>query len=175
MSMAVTRFEMRKQLVLEEADAIRDAHLRTQLLPTAEGQEIADLLRAYVNVRIPSDTDRPVYDHIPVAQQEAVRLQNAFWQRAVAYGQRLQHPELASLLLQSLNKVIDLDAARWMAFQNQVPEAVICVIGAVSLLAAVVMGYTFGPGRAQAAFLDLGAVAGHHARASPHHRYRLAS
>src|SRR5262249_29681498 len=97
MSMAVGRFEMRKQLVLEEANAIRDAHLRTQLLPSTEGHEIADLLRAYVNVRIPSDTDRPVYDHMAAAQQEAVRLQNAFWQRAVAYGQRHQHPELASL------------------------------------------------------------------------------
>jgi hypothetical protein len=50
------------------------------------------------------------------------------------------------LLLQSLNKVIDLDAARWMAFQDQVPVAVICVITAVSLLAAMVVGYTFGLG-----------------------------
>ena len=84
MSMAVTRFEMRKQLVLEEAKAIRAAHLRTQLLPAAEGKEIADLLRAYVNIRIPSDTDRPVYEQIAAARQEAVHLQNAFWQRAVA-------------------------------------------------------------------------------------------
>lgn len=146
MSMAVTRFEMRKQLVLEEANAIRAAHLRTQLLPAAEGQEIADLLRAYVKTRIPSDIDRPVYNQIAAVRQDAVRLQNAFWQRAVAYGQRAPNPELAGLLLQSLNKVIDLDAARWMAFQDQVPGAVICVIAVVGLLAATVVGYTFGLG-----------------------------
>ncbi len=51
MSMAVTRFEVRKQLVLEEANAIGTAHLRTQLLPATEGKEIADLLRAYANIR----------------------------------------------------------------------------------------------------------------------------
>ena len=41
------RFEVRKQLVLEEANAIGTAHLRTQLIPEAEGKEIAELLRAY--------------------------------------------------------------------------------------------------------------------------------
>ena len=118
MSMAVTRFEIRKQLVLEKANAIRTNQLRTHLLPAAEGQEIVNLLRAYVNIRIP----------------------------AVAYGQRHPNPELTSLLLQSLNRLIDLDAARWMAFQDQVPGAVICVIAAVGLLAAMVLGYTFGLG-----------------------------
>jgi hypothetical protein len=146
MSMAVTRFELRKQLVLEEANAIRTAHLRTQLLPPAEGQEIIDLLRAYVNTRVPSDVDIPVYDQFAAARQETIRLQNAFWQRAVVYGQRGPNPELAGLLLQSLNEVIDLDAARWMAFQDQVPGAVKWVIAVVGLLAAMVVGYTLGLG-----------------------------
>ena len=44
-SMAVTRFEVRKQLVLQEANAIRTAYLPTQLLPAPESTEIADLLR----------------------------------------------------------------------------------------------------------------------------------
>jgi prepilin signal peptidase PulO-like enzyme (type II secretory pathway) len=43
--------------------------------------------------------------------------------------------------------VIDLDAARWMAFQDHVPETVIYVIAVVALLAAMVVGYTFGLGR----------------------------
>ncbi len=48
--------------------------------------------------------------------------------------------------MQSLNEVIDLDAARWMAFQNHVPETVIYVIAVVGLLAAMVVGYAFGLG-----------------------------
>jgi hypothetical protein len=86
MSMAVTRFEVRKQLVLEEAKAIGTAHLRTQLLPAAEGKEIADLLRAYTNVRVPPEGRRDIYEQIAAARQESARLRDAFWQRAVAYG-----------------------------------------------------------------------------------------
>src|SRR5215467_13703757 len=144
MSMAVTRFEVRKHLVLEEANAIGTAHLRTQLLPAAEGKEIADLLRAYTNVRVPPGDGRDVYEQIIAARQESARLQSEFWQRAVAYGQR--EPIRAGLLLQSLNGVIDLDAARWLAFQDHVPETVIYVIALVGLLAAMVVGYTFGLG-----------------------------
>ena len=146
MSMAVTRFEVRKQLVLEEAKAIGTAYLRTQLLPAAEGKEIADLLRAYTNVRVPPEDRRDIYEQIAAARQESARLQVAFWQRAVAYGQKDPNPVKAGLLFQSLNEVIDLDGARWMAFQNHVPETVIYVITVVSLLAAVVVGYAFGLG-----------------------------
>ena len=98
MSMAVTRFEVRKQLVLEEANAIGTAHLRTQLLPTAEGKEIADLLRAYTNVRVPPEDGRDIYEQIWAARQESARLQDAFWQRAVAYGHREPNPVLVSCL-----------------------------------------------------------------------------
>ena len=52
MSMAVTRFEVRKQQVLEEANAIGTSYLRTRLLPAPEGTEIAGLLREYVALRL---------------------------------------------------------------------------------------------------------------------------
>jgi hypothetical protein len=54
MSMAVTRFEVRKQLVLDEANAnaIGTSYLRTRLLPAPESTEIANLLREYVAVRL---------------------------------------------------------------------------------------------------------------------------
>jgi hypothetical protein len=45
-SMAVSRFETRKQLVLEEADAIGTSSLRAQLLPAPAGPEIESLLRS---------------------------------------------------------------------------------------------------------------------------------
>jgi hypothetical protein len=147
MSMAVTRFEVRKQLVLEEANAIGTAHLRTQLLPAVEGKEIADLLRAYTDVRLAPEHRADILEQISNARQQSARLQDAFWRRAVAYGQKDPNPVRAGLLLQSLNEVIDLDGARWMAFRNHVPETVIYVIAVVSLLAAMVVGYAFGMGR----------------------------
>ena len=59
-SMAVTRFEVRKQLLLQEANAIGTACLSTQLLPAPESTEIADLLREYMlsgsNTLMPATT-----------------------------------------------------------------------------------------------------------------------
>ena len=52
MSMAVSRFEIRKQLVLEEADAIGTSSLRAQLLPAPAGAEISSLLCQYANLRL---------------------------------------------------------------------------------------------------------------------------
>jgi cellobiose-specific phosphotransferase system component IIC len=144
MSMALSRFEIRKHLVLEEAQAIGAAYLFTQLLPVDEGKEIADLLRAYANVRIRGQDARDIYEQITAARQESSRLQEVFWRRAIAYGQKEPNVVRAGLLLQSLKEVIQLDAARWMAFQDHVPAMVIYAIAIVGLLAVMTVGYTFG-------------------------------
>src|SRR6202140_713251 len=144
MSMAVTRFEVRKQLVLEEANAIGTSCLRTELLPAPQGSEIASLLRQYVDVRVQYGTAGNDLPRLDSLHTQTVSLQKEFWARAVAYGQKDPNPVRVGLLLQSLNQAIDLESARWMALQNPVPTSVIYVNGIVGLLAAMVVGYAFG-------------------------------
>jgi len=144
MSMAVTRFEVRKQLVLEEANAIGTSYLRTQLLPGPESTAIANLLREYIVVRLQYADVGDDLDRLQATRERAARLQNEFWTRAVAYGQKDPSPVKVGLLLQSLNQVIDLEAARWMAFQNHVPPTVIYVNCIVALFATILVGYDFG-------------------------------
>jgi hypothetical protein len=144
MSMAVTRFEARKQLVLGEANAIGNSCLRTELLPAPEGPEIATILREYIKLRVQYGTMGNDPAQLDSLRTQTVRLQDEFWKRAVAYEQKHSDPMAASLLLQSLNQSIDLESARRMAFQNHVPDSVIYVDGIVGMLAAVLVGYTFG-------------------------------
>ena len=144
MAMALTRFDLRKQLVLKEAQAIGSAHLLTQLLPAEESTEIGSLLRSYASVRVRPEDRHHIYEQIAAARQESARLQDAFWARAVAYGRKDPSPVRAGMLLQSLKEVIELDGARWTAFQDQVPTGVIYVIAVVGLLAVMMVGYTFG-------------------------------
>ncbi|MGA3210331.1 MAG: hypothetical protein ABSD20_03435 [Terriglobales bacterium] len=144
MSMAVTRFEVRKQIVLDEANAIGTSLLRAQLLPHPEGPEIASLLRNYVDVRVRFADAGADVEQVKAARANALRLQNEFWTRAVAYGQKDPNPVKAGLLLQSLNQAIDLESARWMAIQNHVPQTVILVNALVAVLAATMVGYAFG-------------------------------
>jgi hypothetical protein len=144
MSMAVSRFEVRKQLVLEEADAIGTARLRAQLLPAPAGPEILSLLSQYVDVRIEYGTAGNDLARLEDLNTETSRLQTELWTRTTAYAKQDPNPVTVGLLLQSLNQAIDLGEARWMAFQNHVPESVIYVNAAVGLLSALLVGYSFG-------------------------------
>jgi hypothetical protein len=144
MSMAVARYEARKQLVLEEANAIGTSYLRTQLIPAPDGPEIANLLSDYVNLRIQYARPDQDFGRLEAERSQTAHVQNEFWSRAVAYAQKDPNPVRAGLILQSLNQVIDLEAARWMAFQNRVPAPVIYVNGIVALLAVIIVGYAFG-------------------------------
>jgi hypothetical protein len=144
MSMAVSRFEIRKQLVLGEADAIGTSSLRAQLLPAPAGPEISSLLRQYVNVRVQYGAAGNDLARLEDLNKQTARLQTEFWTRAAAYAQQDPNPVRVGLLLQSLNQAIDLGEARWMAFQNHVPESVIYVNAAVGLLSAMLVGYSFG-------------------------------
>jgi hypothetical protein len=143
-SMAVSRFETRKQLVLEESDAIGTSSLRAQLLPAPAGPEIVSLLRQYVGVRVQYGTAGDDLARLEDLNRQTARLQTEFWTRTAAYAQQDPNPVRVGLLLQSLNQSIDLAEARWMAFQNHVPVSVIYVNAAVGLLSAMLVGYSFG-------------------------------
>jgi hypothetical protein len=144
MTMAVSRFDVRRQLLVDEADAIGTACLRTQLLPPPEGAEITGLLRQYIDVRVQYGTAGIDLARLDSLRTQTAQLQTELWTHAVAYAQRDPNPVKAGLLLQSLNRAFDLEAARWMAFQNRVPASVMFVNTVVSLLAAMLVGYAFG-------------------------------
>ena len=52
LTMAVGRYDARRQLVLTEANAIGTAHLRARLLPAPVGPAVLDRLRRYVVLRL---------------------------------------------------------------------------------------------------------------------------
>jgi hypothetical protein len=144
MFMAVSRFDTRKQLVLDEANAIGTSRLRTALLPAPEASDIMSLLRQYIDVRVQYGTSGNDLPRLNSLNTQTVRLQNELWERTIAYARKDPDPVRSGLLLQSLNQLIDLESARRMAFQNPVPESVIYVNCIVGLLATTLVGYTFG-------------------------------
>ena len=51
-SMAMSRYDTRRQMILEESNAIGTTFLRAQLLPDPPRKEVSNLLRRYVEVRL---------------------------------------------------------------------------------------------------------------------------
>ena len=141
-AMSVSRFEQRQQDVLEEANAIGTAYLRTQILPGDQGNNIRQALHEYLNVRVQFGRAGTDAKRIDALRSEGARLQKQFWEEAAAYAQK--EPLRSSLLTQSLNQVIDLEAARWKGFNDHVPASVVYADAMVGLLAAMLVGYTYG-------------------------------
>jgi len=116
LSMAVGRFEVRRQLVLQKANAIGTAYLRTKLLPDPEGADIASLLLRYLDAQIACSEaygyGNPERDS--ALREDALRLQAQFWGRSAAWC-RANPNEIASLISGALNQAIDLEAARCLA------------------------------------------------------------
>jgi hypothetical protein len=51
-AMALERYDTRRALVVQEANAVRTTYLRASLLPDAHQAPVKDLLRRYVDVRL---------------------------------------------------------------------------------------------------------------------------
>jgi hypothetical protein len=139
--LATARYDARKQLVLDEANAIGTTYLRAGLLPEPSRTEIRDLLREYTGVR--AQSIQPETIDQAIAHSEA--LQDRLWSQAVAVGQANAGSIPAGLFIQSLNEVIDIHAKRITAgLRSRIPEVVWIVLYVVTILAMTTMGYQSG-------------------------------
>ena len=136
-AMAESRYEQRKQLVVDEANAIGTARLRTAAVPADPGDEIARLLEEYVAIRVRGYEARDDAT-LRRAVAESRRLHGELWAHASTLARRDPHSLPAALLLQALNDVFDIDAKRVAAGRNHIPGA---VLFALLLVAGVTMGW----------------------------------
>lgn len=144
MSMSVSRYDTRRRLVLEEANAIMAVHLRAQVAPASENAELQQLLRQYVDNRVWVSQNALDAQALQKAKEEDARLQGELWSRATALAQRTPQSVPIGLLLESLNSAFSLENSRWIGFVAHLPEGVIYVNALMGLVAALMLGYDFG-------------------------------
>jgi hypothetical protein len=115
--MAASRFELRRELVLDEANAIGTTYLRAALVPEPQRTEIRNLLRDYVDLRQGSvEPGRAV-----PALARSEELQGRLWAQAVIVAEKHPNP-ITGLFVQSLNDVINMHAKRvTMGMRNRIP------------------------------------------------------
>jgi hypothetical protein len=139
--MAAERFESRRQVLLDETNAVGTAYLRAAMLQEPQRGEIRRLLREYVNVRLAGVQKS--------AREEAIRrsneLQVRLWSQATAVAEKDARSVPVGLFVGSLNEVIDLHAKRVnLAARHRIPTTVWFVLFAVSVLSFGAMGYQAG-------------------------------
>lgn len=146
MSMAVSRFEARRLLILQEANAIETSDLRAQLLPAPEGPEISSLVLQYLDARTRYFTSTGDGDTLSAIRTSTDQLETAIWAHVNTLVQKDDRSIPAGLLVQSMNEMFDLQAASWAAARSHIPATVIRLNAVVALLTAMFVGYTFGLG-----------------------------
>ena len=145
-SMAVTRFDTRKQLVLDEANAIGTTYLRAQLLPDPSRKEVSNLLRRYVDVRLEFYQAGINRARIQKAVDDTEKLHTALWSYVITTGGQDPRAIPTGLFIQSLNDVIDLHAKREAALKNHVPESIFILLLTIAVLSLALVGYGAGLG-----------------------------
>ena len=135
------RFDARRHMVLDEANAIGTAFLRSEMLPDAQGASIRRLLRDYTDVRLAAITGTPI-EHV---LRRSGQIHQELWSEAVAVAGHDPRSVPAGLFVEALNEVIDLHTARAMAaLRSRMPLAVWVVLFAVGFLAFFTIGYQAG-------------------------------
>jgi len=138
--LAASRFDARRQVVLEEANAIGTTYLRTHLLPEPERTETARLLREYVDVRVNATQER-----IPEAIARSEELHQLLWSRATTAAAKNPGSIMTGLFIQSLNEVIDLHAKRLLvALRSRIALAIWFTLFALGFLGMLSTGYQAG-------------------------------
>ncbi len=138
---AATRFDGRRALVAEEANAIGTAYLRLDLLPPAEQEPLRKMFREYLDSRI------EVYlnSESPAKREEAFarsnKLQGEIWKKAVAATASMGASAPPMLVIPALNSMIDITTTRYVAALTHPPIIVFVMILVVSMLCGFILGY----------------------------------
>lgn len=143
-SMALSRFEARRDGAVTEAAAIGTTALRARLLPAPYDGESVKLLREYVQIRL--DLARG-----PIGRAEFDRaiarsnlLQEALWRQAQAVAAKDNGMVPTGLFIQSLNEMIDDQEKRLSAMTNRLPLVVIAALYAMCIMGIGFAGYGSG-------------------------------
>lgn len=139
--LAASRFDARRQVVLEEANAIGTTWLRSRLLPQPEQSEAARLLREYVDVRVSAVKERKIAEGLARSEE----LHQKLWSQATAAATKNPASIMTGLFIQSLNELIDLHAKRILVgLRSRIPISIWAALFGLALCGMVSTGYQAG-------------------------------
>jgi hypothetical protein len=138
---AGSRFDARRQAVLDEANAIGTTYLRASLLPEDRGKNIRRLLRQYVDSRLEAVRT----GEIEKGLRRSGELHRQLWAEAEPIAKK--HPESiqVGLFIQALNQTIDLHTTRVAAsLYSRIPLVVWIALYTLAAVSVLGIGYQAG-------------------------------
>lgn len=139
---AASRFEARRHLITEEANAIGTAWLRIDVLPADAQPEIRNFFLQYMDNRATVYRDNKTTEDREIKLKLTAELQQKIWDAAVQASQRPDAKNQASmLLLPALNEMIDITTTRQVATENHPPLVIFFLLEALTFVTAFLAGF----------------------------------
>lgn len=143
-NMAVSRYDARKSLVVEEAHTVETAFLRAELLPAPYDTELQTLFREYVDIRA------QLVEHIKMKTVRQIiidseEIHRRLWSKTVELTKNSAYSGVTGLFVKSLNEVYVLHGKRVNAgLRNRIPVSIFITLYFVACLSLAMMGYQAG-------------------------------
>ncbi len=141
-SLALSRYDARRELVTKEANAIGTAILRSDLLYPEAGTQERSLLDDYLNERLTYLASNDENERAAV-ETRAAALQRRMWAIAAAEVQRGRRSTATPLFVSSLNEVFDISLMQRAAQRAHVPDLIVYILIVLVLIAGTLFGTTW--------------------------------
>jgi hypothetical protein len=138
-SMAVSRYDQRKGLEQQEANAIGTEYDRADVLGPTDAVKVRALLKSYLDQRILDYTSRNEKMRRQVVAQ-TTRLRTDMWS-AVRTSAAAQPSPLTALAVAGMNEVLDRQGDAQAARRNRIPVAAWALLITMSIFCNLLMGY----------------------------------
>ena len=138
-SMAISRYDQRKNLEEEEANAIGTEYLRVELLPAANAEKVRGLLKSYLEQRILFYETRWVRDLAPINTRTA-ELQTELW-NAVKGPAETERTAVVALTVMGMNDVLNSQGYTQAAWWNRIPIPAWGLMWLIAICCNVMIGY----------------------------------
>jgi hypothetical protein len=143
---AASRFDARREMLVDEANALGTAYLRLDVLPENARAELKQELRAYVDLRLASYRSATKAERDAIAQKE-LAAQARIWSAANAALPGEGRGADRNLLLPALNEVFDAASKRIAAQKFHIPGVIFALLCSLAIFSALLAG--FGMAKAQ--------------------------
>jgi len=152
-----SRFEARKELIRDDANAIRTAWARADFLPDGDRAVSKQLLQRYLDERIRFAQQRDFSPEILEQQRRASEGMLArLWEIAVTNARKDMNSDVAALYIESLNEVAAINANRIaVGGQMRLPPVVWIMLIGLTALGMMGTGYHTGIDESQRSRLML--------------------
>jgi hypothetical protein len=135
-----SRYDARKMLVRDEANAINTAYLRSDFLQEPDREKTVTLFRDYVGSRLKAAQTREVKD-LQEALAAADQIHRELWSMAVANGRKDMNSYIVGLYIDALNDVFAFHSSRLAVIQARIPNGIWLVLYALVILGMFGLGY----------------------------------